>query len=265
MIIPFPIAFLTGSLVADLAAYLSGNGEFYRVAYWLQIAGVVMALVAAIPGFVDFLFTVPPKSSGKKRAAQHGIINVIVVAVFAFNWFYRQKGDASYQLIIAIDVVGTVLLVISGWLGGTLAYRNQIGVDHRYAYAGKWKEEYTQKNGRILVAKKDELKPNQMKLLHVDGQRIVLARNENNYSAFEDRCTHRGASLADGSLICGVVQCPWHGSQFDVRNGDVKAGPAKERIKTYSISETDGNIYLELERESELVSGTQPKTINQKP
>ena len=119
-------------------------------------------------------------------------------------------------------------------------------MDHRYAYAGKWKEKYFEKGGKLIAARSDQLKPNQMKLLHVGGQRIVLARTEKNYVAFEDRCTHRGGSLADGNLICGTVQCPWHGSQFDVVTGEVKAGPAKENIRTYTVTESDGNVYLEL-------------------
>jgi nitrite reductase/ring-hydroxylating ferredoxin subunit len=47
-------------------------------------------------------------------------------------------------------------------------------------------------------------------------------------------------------MIDGVVQCPWHGSQFDCRTGRVRAGPAKEPIQTYPIQEKDGNIILTL-------------------
>ena len=85
-----------------------------------------------------------------------------------------------------------------------------------------------------------------MKLLHVGGRRIVLARTETGYVAFDDRCTHKGGSLAAGVMIGGVVQCPWHGSQFDCRNGGVKAGPAKDPIATYQVSESDGKVRLRL-------------------
>ena len=47
-------------------------------------------------------------------------------------------------------------------------------------------------------------------------------------------------------MICGTVQCPWHGSQFDVRTGKVKAGPAKEGIKTYRVEEREGEVRLVL-------------------
>jgi hypothetical protein len=62
----------------------------------------------------------------------------------------------------------------------------------------------------------------------------------------QDHCTHRGGSLADGVLICGTVQCLWHGSQFDTKTGQVRAGPAKEPIKTYTVDERDGEVRLKL-------------------
>jgi nitrite reductase/ring-hydroxylating ferredoxin subunit len=83
-----------------------------------------------------------------------------------------------------------------------------------------------------------------MKLLHVRGRRIVLARTAEGYAAVDDRCTHRGGSLADGVLACGVVTCPWHGSQFDVHTGEVKAGPAEQPIRTYRVEEADGQVRL---------------------
>lgn len=135
-------------------------------------------------------------------------------------------------------------------MGGVLVNRNQIGVDHRYAQAGIWKEERIQlRSGQpVVVARADELEVNQMKLLRVDGRRLVLARTEGGYVVFDDRCTHRGGSLAGGVMIGGVVQCPWHGSQFDCRSGVVKAGPAEKPIETYKASENEGRVTLALSK-----------------
>jgi len=57
---------------------------------------------------------------------------------------------------------------------------------------------------------------------------------------------NRGASLGDGVMICGVVQCPWHGSQFDVHSGAVRAGPAASPIETYFVRSEAGRVLLEL-------------------
>ena len=151
---------------------------------------------------------------------------------------------------LLLEAAGVGLVTWGGWLGGTLVYRNQIGVDHRYANAGKWIEEpIAPTSTEIDVAAADELDVDQMKLLRVGSKRIVLARVERGYVAFDDRCTHKGGSLADGALVCGTVQCPWHGSQFDVDSGAVKQGPATEKIETYPVEEREGRIWLRVERQ----------------
>ncbi len=245
ILISFPIAFFIGTLLFDVAGMVTGRGNLNLIAYYLEIAGVGFGLLAAIPGIIDYTFTVPPNSTGKKRAAKHGLLNTTVVILFAIAWFMRRRYGTSPYLIASLEFVGVILLSIAGWLGGTLVYRNQIGVDPRYANAGKWKELTVQEGtGPVEVASMDELKPNQMKLIHIGSRRIVLGRTENGYVAFDDHCTHRGGSLAGGAMICGTVQCPWHGSQFDVKSGQVKAGPAKDAIRTYAVTEQNGKVYL---------------------
>jgi uncharacterized membrane protein/nitrite reductase/ring-hydroxylating ferredoxin subunit len=245
ILVSFPIAFFIGTLLFDVLGFLNDRPDFGGIAFYLEILGVAFALLAAVPGLIDYFFTVPPASSAKKRAKRHGFTNTAMVVIFTITWFYRQRLDASMYIIIAAEVVGVILLFIAGWMGGTLVYRNQIGVDPRYANAGKWKELYTEgSGGPVEVADSNELQLNQMKLIHINYKRIVLARTESGYVAFDDHCTHKGGSLAGGSMMCGTVQCPWHGSQFDVRNGQVKAGPATQGISVYGVSESNGKVFL---------------------
>ena len=233
-----------GTFLLDILAYVNGGTTFATMAQYLSIAGIAFALLAAIAGLIDFLYTVPPNSSAKKRGARHGLLNLSVVIIFIITAFVRDS-DVSYPVIIALEAVAVVLLCVAGWMGGTLVYRNQIGVNPRYAEAGKWKEEYFQwVVGNIAVGDINELKINQMKLLHIGDKRIVLARTENGWAAFDDRCTHRGGSLAGGPMICSTVQCPWHGSQFDAHSGRVKAGPAKEPVRSYPVSESGGKVFV---------------------
>ncbi|MFN7916493.1 MAG: Rieske 2Fe-2S domain-containing protein [Vicinamibacterales bacterium] len=128
-------------------------------------------------------------------------------------------------------------------------YRNQIGVDHRYADAGVWQERALPEpaaDAEIDAGASADLATNQMALVHIGDRRIVLARTEDGVAAFDDRCTHKGGPLSDGTLACGVVQCPWHGSQFDVRTGDVRQGPADEGIRVHHVREVDGRIRVRL-------------------
>lgn len=234
MLIPFPFAFLSGGWGFRVAAAISGNDELKTVSRYLVPAGLVAGLVAAVPGLVDYLNSVPPQSSAKERATKHALINVTSLALFAAGWLAGRKRDNALPL--ALHSVGTATLCVGSWMGGTLAYRNQIGVDHRYAEAGKWREEQIDphKPGALEEVSHD-LGINQMKLVHAAEKRIAVGRTGKGYVAFQDRCTHRGGPLSDGVLMCGTVQCPWHGSQFDVHTGEVKAGPAEKDIETYDV------------------------------
>ena len=243
ILISFPIGLLLAALLSDIIFRINDEEIFFEMGGYLEIAGIVSGFIAAVPGVIDYIFTVPPQSSAKKRATKHGLINVIML--IAFIAAYLLRNNASFNLVLALELAGAVLMMIAGWLGGTLVHRNLIGVDMRYANAGKWKELFaSEENGLIKVADAGELEVDQMKLIHFNGKRIVLARTENQHVAFDDRCPHRGGSLAGGMMICGTVQCPWHGSQFDVCTGAVKAGPAKEKIESYPVVEKDGKIYL---------------------
>jgi len=248
MLIVFPTAFFSGALFFDVMAVAGAGMQYAAVAYYLLIAGVVTGLAAAIPGFIDFLYTVPPRSSGRKRAAIHGLLNVCMIALFATAWMHRTVADTPVTaLYLGLEVVGTGLMMTAGWMGGTLVHRNQIGVDHRYAFAGKWREAHlTEQHGQVDLGGMSDLQRDQMALVHVGDRRIVVARTEEGWVAFDDRCTHRGGSLAAGMMICGTVQCPWHGSQFGVRTGAVKAGPATTSIPTYAIEQRGNDLYLNL-------------------
>jgi uncharacterized membrane protein/nitrite reductase/ring-hydroxylating ferredoxin subunit len=246
ILVTFPIAFFIGTLICDGVMAVTGQAFFGRMAMYLEIGGIVSAVLAAIPGIIDYSSVVPPRSSAKKRATKHALLNLCMLLIFTAVLLLRRNDVIDLPVILLLEGAGVVILLMSGWLGGTLVYRNQIGVDHRYAGAGKWQEETVSAGSRIELQDLDKLEVNQMKLLHVGDKRVVIGRTESGFAAFDDHCTHRGGSLADGAMICGTVQCPWHGSQFDVKTGGIKAGPAKELIKTYEITSSEGKYYLEV-------------------
>jgi uncharacterized membrane protein/nitrite reductase/ring-hydroxylating ferredoxin subunit len=251
MLVAFPIAFLCGALAFDAAGRLLGWPGGWTTGAYLSLAAIAAGLVAAVPGLVDYLYTVPPNSSSRARATQHLLINISALSVFALGWAFRDGATlAPGTGTLLLEAAGVGLITLGGWLGGTLVFRNQIGVDHRYARAGKWKEQAFERipGGPIAVAKEGELEVDQMKLLLIGDRRIVLARTEQDHVAFDDRCSHKGGPLSDGVLICGTVQCPWHGSQFNAHSGTAKAGPAIEPIGTYRVELANGDVRLSLPR-----------------
>jgi nitrite reductase/ring-hydroxylating ferredoxin subunit/uncharacterized membrane protein len=233
MLIPFPFAFLTGGWGFGVASALSGKEDLKTVAHYLVPAGIAAGLIAAVPGMIDYTMSVPPRSSAKERATKHALTNVAALSLFAAGWWLSRR-SRQRTIPMLFQTLGAAALSAGGWMGGTLAFRNQIGVDHRYANAGKWREETVETPDAMALDRiADGLELNQMELVHAGRSRVVVARTEDGVAAFADRCTHRGGPLSDGTLICGIVQCPWHGSQFDVRTGEVKCGPAKEAIETF--------------------------------
>lgn len=128
MIVPFPIAFLTGALATDIAWLATRNAFWADCSFWLLAAGVVMAAVAAVFGLADFL--------GDRRvrdlavAKLHFAGNAIVIVLAAVN-AWRRMGDpvaAIQPTGLALSIAVVLLLVLTGWLGGELAYRHRVGV-----------------------------------------------------------------------------------------------------------------------------------------
>jgi uncharacterized membrane protein/nitrite reductase/ring-hydroxylating ferredoxin subunit len=249
MLIPFPFAFLTGGVVCDALAWMLAYEALWPTGEFLIAAGICAGLLAAVPGIVDYLTVVPPRSSGKKRATKHLLCNSGALVAFALAWFARGDSAAeTHPVVFLLELAAALLLGVGGWLGGTLVYRNQIAVDHRYADAGKWAEATVDRgSGPIDITEHaKDLGVNQMKLLHIGKQRVVLGRTDEGCVAFADRCTHKGGSLADGVMVCGTVQCPWHGSQFDTATGAIRSGPATREIGAYSVREKGEDVRLEL-------------------
>ena len=65
MLIPFPFAYLFGSAMVNVWASATGRPHWFRTADHMSRLGLASALLAAVPGLVDYVFAVPPRSSAK--------------------------------------------------------------------------------------------------------------------------------------------------------------------------------------------------------
>ncbi len=81
----------------------------------------------------------------------------------------------------------------------------------------------------------------------VGEHRIAMFRIDDEVFAIGDRCSHAEASLAEGEVWDHTVECPRHGSEFDLRTGEPGALPATQPVPVYQVSIEDGTIYLEME------------------
>lgn len=248
MLVAFPIGLFITSLIFDLIGTQRGNASLWAAGWYCVIAGLCFSVAAAIPGVIDLFSVVPPESSGRNRGYKHALLNLCMIAVFVAVAAHR--GDAVTPpdgVSLILSAIGVLLLIASGWLGATLVYRNQIGVDHRFANAGKSRTVVVDRWDGPVCAESD-LKEGQLLLAEIAGARIAIGRCDEGLVAFSDHCTHKGGPLSDGALVGCIVQCPWHGSQFNVRTGRVVNGPAEERIEAYDVETRDGKVFVRPKR-----------------
>lgn len=128
MLIPFPIAFLVGALVADLVVTMGGTDDFWsRAGTYLLGAGIATALLAALFGFIDFLGS--RRIRDISHAWQHMFANLLAVTIAVINFLMRlgDEADAIVPVGITLSAVTVVILLFSGWRGGDLVYRHGVG------------------------------------------------------------------------------------------------------------------------------------------
>ena len=96
----------------------------------------------------------------------------------------------------------------------------------------------------VKIADIKDIPSTKMKQVHIDGENICVVNIEGKYYAIGSICTHEGGPLADGMLEGYEVECPWHGSKFDVRTGEVTNPPASEPEPSYEVKVDSNNILI---------------------
>jgi 3-phenylpropionate/trans-cinnamate dioxygenase ferredoxin subunit len=97
------------------------------------------------------------------------------------------------------------------------------------------------------VARLTDFKEYPLKRVEVDGVPICLARLDGGeVFAISDTCSHDEIELSDGELDGEDVECPAHGSRFNVRTGAVSGLPATAPVATYAVSVADGEISVDV-------------------
>jgi len=94
----------------------------------------------------------------------------------------------------------------------------------------------------VKVASTTEVPEGKMKMVQIAGHQLCLANIGGKFYAIGNQCTHVGGPLAQGSLKDYIVTCPLHGSQFDIRNGQAKRGPAVKPEPTYEVKVEGNNV-----------------------
>jgi cytochrome P450/nitrite reductase/ring-hydroxylating ferredoxin subunit len=96
------------------------------------------------------------------------------------------------------------------------------------------------------VGPAEDVSDGTLRRAEIRDRAVCIGRLDGSWVAFDDTCTHEECSLSDGELDGTVVVCPCHGSEFDIRTGDVLCPPALEPLPIYETREEEGTLLVRL-------------------
>jgi nitrite reductase/ring-hydroxylating ferredoxin subunit len=180
------------------------------------------------------------------------ILNLTVIALFGINLFLRAGGPELERVplsFLLLSLVGSGMILVSGYLGGTLVYDNGIGVGRHRRHTDTPRRTldvsiFERQDGWVPVCNAEDLQDGDTLRVDWNGTIIAIAKQGGKVYAFQEFCTHRYGPLSEGKLYDHQIECPWHRSCFDIRNGKVVEGPAKVDLKTYSATIRAGKIFI---------------------
>jgi uncharacterized membrane protein len=130
MLVPFPIAFLIGALLSDLAFWGTNDGFWARASAWLIGAGLVGGGLAAIAGLTDFLGNAAVRDL--RAAWIHLIGNVVAVLVALANLLLRLSAGPAVATVLPTGLILSAAVVaifaVTGWMGWEMVYRHRVGL-----------------------------------------------------------------------------------------------------------------------------------------
>ena len=215
----------------DVVSLVTLSGSTRKAANRLITIGTITAIPTAIAGIADY-------STVKKNAAGHGALHGIVNSI-AFVFYFRSvqaRFDNQVIRSVVFSFVGLGFATLAAWLGGDLVYRHGMGVNHAEDEPiADW----------TPALPDDELAEGERKRVVVEEQPVLFYRYDGAIYAIGAVCSHLGGPLEEGEIVNETcIQCPWHDSVFDMRNGSVVHGPATFEEPYYESRIQDGQIEI---------------------
>jgi nitrite reductase/ring-hydroxylating ferredoxin subunit len=198
---------------------------------------VLFMLAAAVAGAADYVDT---DGAARVRATLHATLMVVGLVVLAVSLVLRAGGPVDRMVPIALSIVGLLTVTAGAFVGGDVVYMfgNMVS---RHAFRGagsKWIALDTA--GVTNLATLADATPTKARAGIND---LVLVRMSGTVHALHAVCAHAGGPLAEGKVVNGCLECPWHGSRFRLDDGQVCRGPALYPQPTYEIRESETGGY----------------------
>lgn len=251
ILVHLPIALFLISFLLDIASFIWGGADFVRAACYTMLVGEITALLAAVPGLIDW-WDIRADHPAKKIGIYHMILNVLAVIVYAIDLVVRSQYhdvDKTPLAPFILSLIGVLLLNVSGYLGGVMVYDDGVAVG-RHRRRTKTPTKTIKPNvadaidGWVSIAPANALPDKATLRVEIASTVMTLARDDGQLFAIQEFCTHRFGPLSEGAIHDCQIECPWHRSCFDLRTGKVTHGPAKEDLRTFEVQERDGQIWV---------------------
>lgn len=213
----------------DLLAWRSPSTSTKQAADTLTAVGVVAALPTALSGIADFS-TIPQSSAG--TGLTHALTVKASLVMYLLSLRARKKGQRNQGWFWS--ALGLALVSLGAYLGGHLVFAKRVGIDRS--------ERLSKPDTWTSVLALADLPEHEPKAVEFEGQPILLYRDQHQISAVSAICPHAEGPLAEGSFNGPEVQCPWHDSVFDLRDGRVVHGPSTYPLPCYEARLRKGQV-----------------------
>ncbi|MDN5761110.1 MAG: Rieske 2Fe-2S domain-containing protein [Microlunatus sp.] len=233
LLIQVPIGAWLSAAVLDL---IPGTAAASKV---LVGTGLAAAVPAAISGFVDWSDT---HEQQLRVGLIHSTANVVGVGLYTTSLCERVAGRQDRGKIFGL--AGLLVVGVSGFLGGHLAYRQAAGANHAEDVPHRMQP------GWHDIGPLADLVENDLTQRVVGEIPVVVLRRGSRVDVLSDVCSHLSGPLHQGELrdLGGApcVVCPWHQSIFSMRTGEVVHGPATAPQACFQTRLSDGNVEVSL-------------------
>ena len=219
-----PIGALTVTIVLDVI----GQPVAADVAL---LVGVLSMLAAAAAGYADYSTT---DGRARVRATVHSSLMLVSLVIYIVSLVIRASGPTNRAVPIALSIVAYLILAGGAFVGGDIVFALGNMVDrHAWRSSGtKWQplEVGEIAEGTLVKAR-------------LGIQDLVLIRTGQTILALHNQCAHAGGPLSEGSLVDGCIECPWHGSRFEIATGRRRRGPTVYDQPTYEVRPLEAGGY----------------------
>jgi Ferredoxin subunits of nitrite reductase and ring-hydroxylating dioxygenases len=229
-----PIGAMTVSIIADVI----GQPVVADVSLLL---GVLAMVASAVTGAADYTEV---DGNARNRATVHSVVMVLSLVVYAASLLIRSGSPSDRVVPILLALAGYLLLMLGAAIGGDLVYLIGTHVN-RHAWRGagtKWI--------KLDLGGLDDIPEGGPTKLKAGINDLAVIREGDRILAVHAQCAHAGGPLAEGSIVAGAIQCPWHGSRFRLIDGHNVRGPAMYDQPAYEVRRAEAGGWEVLRRPS---------------